>query len=149
MHPTLALTTSIAVLGGFNTDLTATVFPILVWVTLIAWASFFACGGGVPGLVNSIASNWIGILIRAGLAGPGCHLGGTQQRPHNPCRVGRPPRLSAGNRIRLRLICRHDPGDRPWRARWLHRPSDPRGWVINAGRRTFWSSVRDVGQGPH
>lgn len=63
MHSTLALTTSIAVLGGFYTDLTATVFPILVWVTLIAWASFFACGGGVPGLVNSVASNWIGILI--------------------------------------------------------------------------------------
>jgi hypothetical protein len=63
MPPVLALATSIAILGGLDTYLTATVLPIPVWVTFIAWASFFACGGGVPGFVKSIASNWVGILI--------------------------------------------------------------------------------------
>ncbi len=63
MSPTLALAISIAVLGGLDTYLTATLLPIPVWVTFIAWASFFACGGGVSGLSRSIASNWIGILI--------------------------------------------------------------------------------------
>lgn len=63
MSPTLALAASIAVLGGLDTYLTATALPIPVWVTFIAWASFFACGGGVPGLVKSVASNWIGIVI--------------------------------------------------------------------------------------
>jgi hypothetical protein len=63
MPPTLALATSIAVLGGLDTYLTATVLPIPVWVTFIAWASFFACGGGAAGLAKSVASNSIGILI--------------------------------------------------------------------------------------
>ena len=63
MPPTLALATSIAVLGGLDTYLTATALPIPVWVTFIGWASFFACGGGVSGLVKSVASNWIGIVI--------------------------------------------------------------------------------------
>lgn len=48
MTPLLALTTSIAVLGGIDTYLTGTILPIPVWVTFIAWASFFACGGGQP-----------------------------------------------------------------------------------------------------
>ena len=32
-------------------------------MTFIAWASFFACGGGTAGLVKSVASNWIGVVI--------------------------------------------------------------------------------------
>ncbi|MCJ2132723.1 DUF1097 domain-containing protein [Methylobacterium sp. J-026] len=63
MPPTLALATSIAILGGLDTYITATVLPIPVWVTFIAWASFFACGGGVLGFVKSVASNWIGVAI--------------------------------------------------------------------------------------
>lgn len=63
MPQTLALATSIAVLGGLDTFLTATVLPIPVWVTFIAWASFFACGGGRAGLVKSVVSNWIGVAI--------------------------------------------------------------------------------------
>jgi hypothetical protein len=63
MTPLLALTTSIAVLGGLDTYLTATVLPIPVWVTFIAWASFFACGGGSAGFVKSVASNWVGVII--------------------------------------------------------------------------------------
>jgi hypothetical protein len=63
MKPLFALTTSIAILGGVDTYLTATVLPIPVWVTFIAWASFFACGGGTAGFVKSIISNWMGIFI--------------------------------------------------------------------------------------
>src|ERR1700744_516652 len=57
------LAVSIGVLGGVDTFLTATILPIPVWVTFIAWASFFACGGGATGLVRSILSNWTGIII--------------------------------------------------------------------------------------
>ena len=63
MTPLVALTISIAVLGGVDTYLTATVLPIPVWVTFIAWASFFACGGGQKGLLKSVVSNWTGIVI--------------------------------------------------------------------------------------
>jgi hypothetical protein len=54
---------SLGVLGAIDTYITATVFPLPVWVTFIAWASFFACGGGQKGLVKSVASNWTGIVI--------------------------------------------------------------------------------------
>jgi hypothetical protein len=63
MPPLIALTVSIALLGGLDTYLTATILPIPVWVTFIAWASFFACGGGAAGLVKSVLSNWIGVII--------------------------------------------------------------------------------------
>lgn len=63
MSPLWALTISIAVLGGVDTYLTATVMPIPVWVTFIAWASFFACGGGSAGFIKSVISNWTGIVI--------------------------------------------------------------------------------------
>src|ERR1700712_5492174 len=63
MTPLIALTVSIAVLGGIDTYLTATILPIPVWVTFIAWASFFACGGGGAGFVKSILSNVTGIVI--------------------------------------------------------------------------------------
>lgn len=63
MPPLIALTISIAVLGGVDTYLTATVFPIPVWVTFIAWASFFACGGGKSGFLKSLISNWTGLVI--------------------------------------------------------------------------------------
>ena len=58
-----ALTISIGVLGGVDTYLTATVLPLPVWVTFIAWASFFIVGGGTRGLVQSIACNLTGIVI--------------------------------------------------------------------------------------
>jgi hypothetical protein len=63
MTPLIALTISIAVLGGIDTYLTGTILPIPVWVTFIAWASFFACGGGSAGFVKSILSNFTGIII--------------------------------------------------------------------------------------
>jgi hypothetical protein len=60
----LALTISIGVLGAIDTYLTATVLPIPVWVTFIAWASYFAVGGGgSAGLLKSVVSNWTGIVI--------------------------------------------------------------------------------------
>ena len=58
-----SLTVSIGLLGGIDTYLTATLLPIPVWVTFIAWASFFACGGGSAGFIKSVLSNWTGIAI--------------------------------------------------------------------------------------
>lgn len=43
----------------------ATILPIPVWVIFIAWASFFACGGGTAGRVQSVFSNWADILLSA------------------------------------------------------------------------------------
>ena len=58
-----ALSISIGVLGGVATLMTATVLPVPVWVIFIAWASFFILGGGIAGMVKSVASNLTGILI--------------------------------------------------------------------------------------
>lgn len=58
-----AYTVSIGLLAVLDTYLTATVLPVPVWVTFIAWASFFIIGGGNAGFVRSIASNLTGLLI--------------------------------------------------------------------------------------
>ncbi|MEZ2311853.1 DUF1097 domain-containing protein [Paraburkholderia sp. RCC_158] len=58
-----ALTVSIGVLAVVDTYVTATVFPVPVWVTFIAWASFFVVGGGPRGFVQSVASNLTGLVI--------------------------------------------------------------------------------------
>jgi uncharacterized protein DUF1097 len=58
-----AYTVSIGLLAVADTYLTATVLPVPVWVTFIAWASFFILGGGSKGLVQSVASNLSGVAI--------------------------------------------------------------------------------------
>jgi Protein of unknown function (DUF1097) len=58
-----AYTLSIGLLAVVDTYLTATVLPIPVWVTFIAWASFFIVGGGNAGFVRSVASNLTGLVI--------------------------------------------------------------------------------------
>ncbi|GAB4372862.1 MAG: hypothetical protein Kow00121_15560 [Elainellaceae cyanobacterium] len=58
-----AYSVSIGVLGAIDTLLTATVILVPVWVTFIAWASFFILGGKISGLKRSIASNLTGIVI--------------------------------------------------------------------------------------
>ncbi|MGH8779877.1 DUF1097 domain-containing protein [Paraburkholderia sp.] len=58
-----AYTVSIGVLAVVDTWITATIFPIPVWVTFIAWASFFVLGGGTAGFVKSVASNLTGLAI--------------------------------------------------------------------------------------
>ncbi|AOB31746.1 hypothetical protein AKI39_15150 [Bordetella sp. H567] len=58
-----AYTVSIGVLAVADTYLTATILPLPVWVTFIAWASFFILGGGTKGLFQSIVSNLIGVAI--------------------------------------------------------------------------------------
>ncbi len=63
MKENTALTISIGVLGGVDTYLTATILPLPVWVTFIAWASFFIVGGGTKGWIKSLASNFTGIAI--------------------------------------------------------------------------------------
>ena len=63
MKPIEALTVSIGLLAVVDTYITATLIPVPVWVTFIAWASFFILGGGVNGLIRSISSNLTGLLI--------------------------------------------------------------------------------------
>ncbi|MEP0915991.1 DUF1097 domain-containing protein [Leptolyngbya sp. DQ-M1] len=58
-----AYSVSIGVLGAIDTYLTATLILVPVWVTFIAWASFFILGGKTSGLKQSIASNLTGIAI--------------------------------------------------------------------------------------
>jgi Protein of unknown function (DUF1097) len=58
-----AYSISIGVLAVIDTYLTATLIPVPVWVTFIAWASFFILGGKVSGLKQSIASNLTGVVI--------------------------------------------------------------------------------------
>ena len=58
-----AYSVSIGVLGTIDTYLTATLILVPVWVTFIAWASFFILGGKFSGLIQSAASNLTGITI--------------------------------------------------------------------------------------
>jgi hypothetical protein len=58
-----AYTVSIGILAFVDTYLTATILPVPVWVTFIAWASFFVVGGGSAGFVKSVASNLTGLVI--------------------------------------------------------------------------------------
>ncbi|MCS3470880.1 hypothetical protein M2401_004638 [Pseudomonas sp. JUb42] len=58
-----AYTVSIGLLAVLDTYLTATVWHVPVWVTFIAWASFFIVGGGKAGFVRSVASNLTGLVI--------------------------------------------------------------------------------------
>jgi hypothetical protein len=45
LPPPVAATISVGFLGAADTYLTATAFPVPIWVTFIAWASFSACSG--------------------------------------------------------------------------------------------------------
>ena len=63
MKQSEAYTLSIGILAVVDTWLTGTVLPVPVWVTFIAWASFFVLGGGTAGLVKSVASNLAGLVI--------------------------------------------------------------------------------------
>jgi Protein of unknown function (DUF1097) len=58
-----AYSISIGVLGAVDTYLTSTLIPVPVWVTFIAWASFFILGGKLSGLKQSVASNLSGVVI--------------------------------------------------------------------------------------
>ena len=58
-----AYTVSIGMLAFIDTWLTATIFPVPVCVTFIAWASFFVLGGGQMGFIKSVASNLTGLVI--------------------------------------------------------------------------------------
>jgi hypothetical protein len=63
MKQLTAYTISIGILAFVDTYLTATILPVPVWVTFIAWASFFVVGGGSAGFVKSVASNLTGLAI--------------------------------------------------------------------------------------
>ena len=63
MQQMTAMSVGIGIFGALATYLTATVLPLPVWVIFIAWASFFAAGGVIKGLVKSVASNVTGVII--------------------------------------------------------------------------------------
>lgn len=63
MSKITALSLSVGVFGMLSTLLTATVWPLPVWVLFLAWASFFFVGSGLHGLAKSVACNWTGIVI--------------------------------------------------------------------------------------
>jgi hypothetical protein len=63
MSKVTALSISVGIFGLLSTLMTATVWPLPVWVLFLAWASFFFAGGGWAGLVKSVACNWTGMLI--------------------------------------------------------------------------------------
>lgn len=63
MSKITALSISVGVFGMLSTLLTATIWPLPVWVLFLAWASFFFTGSGWPGLAKSVACNWTGIAI--------------------------------------------------------------------------------------
>jgi hypothetical protein len=63
MSKATALSLSVGIFGALSTWMTATIWPLPVWVLFLAWASFFFVGSGGSGLVKSVACNWTGILI--------------------------------------------------------------------------------------
>ncbi|CAM3520103.1 DUF1097 domain-containing protein [Mycobacterium frederiksbergense] len=63
MSKLTALSLSVGVFGMLSTLMTATVWPLPVWVLFLAWASFFFVGSGLTGFVKSVACNWTGIVI--------------------------------------------------------------------------------------
>lgn len=63
MSKATALSLSVGFFGVLSTLMTATVWPLPVWVLFLAWASFFFVGSGLSGLVKSVACNWTGIVI--------------------------------------------------------------------------------------
>lgn len=58
-----AYSVSIGVMGAIDTYLTGKWILVPVWVTFIAWASFFILGGKSSGLKQSIASNLTGLVL--------------------------------------------------------------------------------------
>jgi hypothetical protein len=54
---------TIGVLAALACLLTALLIPVPVWVIFVAWASFFAAGGGAQGLARSVVMNLIGAAI--------------------------------------------------------------------------------------
>lgn len=69
MKRLVALGISIGVLAGLWTVLALSVTslgaweaPLVVWIGFAAWATFYAAGGGIPGLTKGLASNVSGLL---------------------------------------------------------------------------------------
>lgn len=76
MPARIASTVSIGLLAGLSCLLTGFVIPVPIWVLFIAWASFFAAGGGLDGakrsfvmLVLGVASATVTMLAITALGG--------------------------------------------------------------------------------
>jgi hypothetical protein len=51
------------ILTGLACLVTALLIPVPVWMVFVAWASFFASGGGRTGLVRGLTANLVGEVI--------------------------------------------------------------------------------------
>lgn len=71
MKSLLGIAVSVGVLAGLWTFVSVEL-TLITWVAFIAWACFFAAGGGTGGLAKSLAANIVGVLwgwvISQGLA---------------------------------------------------------------------------------
>jgi len=63
MQARTASTLVIGVLAALSCLLTAYVIMVPVWVVFIAWASFFAAGGGTSGLAKSLVMSVVGVIV--------------------------------------------------------------------------------------
>lgn len=61
MPARLASTVSIGLLAGLSCLLTGFVVTVPIWVLFIAWASFFAAGGGLEGAARSLTMAVLGV----------------------------------------------------------------------------------------
>jgi len=61
MSPRIADTVAIGLLAGLSCLFTAYAVSVPIWVLFIAWASFFAAGGGLHGALRSLTMSVIGI----------------------------------------------------------------------------------------
>lgn len=65
MPARIASTVSIGLLAGLSCLLTGFVVSVPIWALFIAWAAFFAAGGGLAGARRSLAMNVIGVASAA------------------------------------------------------------------------------------
>lgn len=62
MSARIASTVAIGLLAGLSCLLTGFVIPVPIWVLFIAWASFFAAGGGRAGAMRSLVMLILGVV---------------------------------------------------------------------------------------
>lgn len=62
MSARIASTVSIGILAGLSCLLTGFIIPVPIWVLFIAWASFFAAGGGTAGAARSLVMLGLGVV---------------------------------------------------------------------------------------
>lgn len=62
MPARVASTVVIGLLAGLSCLVTAFAVPVPIWVVFVAWASFFAAGGGLAGARSTLVMGLAGVL---------------------------------------------------------------------------------------